>query len=56
MRVEIWLGNTGYIIKDVKRIEASVDGAFVKITDSEGYTYETSPQNILILSEPNERR
>lgn len=59
MRAEIWLGglkNVAYRIEDVKRIDVSVDGVFVKITDSEGYTWETSPHNVVILSEPNERR
>ncbi|MBO5969140.1 MAG: hypothetical protein J6S14_11665 [Clostridia bacterium] len=54
MRVEIWMGGTRnptYIIEDVTRLETSVDGAFCRITDSDDCVYETSPHNIVIISE-----
>jgi hypothetical protein len=46
--VEIWMGNT--IVRTItpRRIETSIDGAFVKITDLDGSTVETSPHNIII--------
>lgn len=55
MRAEIWLSRmTAHFIEDVKSVEVSDDGVFVKITNSKGYTWETSPRNVLILSEPKD--
>lgn len=53
MMVEIYMGNIiRATICDPKRIETSIDGVFVKITDLEGNTFETSPHNVLILGKP----
>lgn len=50
MRVELWIGGDSYSIP-AKRIDVSVDGVFVKITDVEGNVFETSPHNVLIIHE-----
>lgn len=46
--------NPAYTIQ-AKRIDVSVDGAFCKITDEDGWVFETSPHNIVIISEPKEK-
>ncbi len=51
MTVEIWMGgmtHPAYIIK-AKKIESSIDGNFVKITDLDGFEIETNPSNIVII-------
>lgn len=50
MRVELCIGGDSYSIP-AKRIDVSVDGVFVKITDFEGTVFETSPHNVLIIHE-----
>lgn len=51
MTVYIWFGNQiRYEIK-AKRIDVSLDSAFVKITDFEGNEIETSPHNVVIVHE-----
>jgi hypothetical protein len=52
MLVEIWFGgNVEYSI-EAKRIDVGCDGTFVKITDYNGVAYETSPHNVVIISQP----
>lgn len=58
MRAEIWLGglkNEAYRIEKVKKVETSIDGVFCKITDEEGYVFETSPHNVLLITKPKKR-
>lgn len=57
MRAEIWVGNLkneAYRIDNVKRIDVGMDGAFCKITTEDGYVFETSPHNVVIIHEPKE--
>lgn len=52
---EICLGGSiesSYRIINVKRVETSIDGVFCKITTDEGRVYETSPHNVLLITEP----
>ena len=51
----ICVGGMTYNIEKVKRIDVSMDGAFCKITDEDGYEYETSPHNVVIINPPKER-
>ena len=50
--VEIWLGGSAYRFENVKRIDASCDGCWCKITLDDGYEFETSPNNVLIITSP----
>ena len=59
VRVEIYMGGSEfptYKIEDPKRIEASIDGSFVMIVADDGWTLETSPHNVLILTPPEEKK
>lgn len=59
MIAEIWVGNLkseAYRIKSVKRIDVSMDGVFCKITGEDGYVFETSPHNVVIIHEPKEKQ
>lgn len=59
MRAEIWVGsmsNEAHRIENVKRIDVSIDGVFCKITTEDGYVFETSPHNVVLISEPKERK
>lgn len=59
MRAEIWLGglkNEAYRIENVKKVETSIDGVFCKITDEEGYVFETSPHNVVLITELKEKK
>ena len=54
MRVEIWMGgmtNPAYTIQNPKKVEISDDG-IARITDDEGWVFETSPNNIVLIKEP----
>lgn len=56
-RAEIWLGglkNEAYCIRDVKRIETSLDGMWVRIITEDGCEIETSPHNVVIIYAPEE--
>jgi hypothetical protein len=58
MRAEIWLGglkNEAYRIDKVKKVETSIDGVFCKITDEEGFVFETSPHNVVLFYKKNEK-
>lgn len=58
MRAEIWLGgmkNEAYRIDKVKKVETSIDGVFCKITDEEGFVFETSPHNVVFISRLGEK-
>ena len=52
--VEIWLPGSSYRLENVKRIDMSVDGCWCKITLDNGYEFETSPHNVLIITSPKE--
>jgi hypothetical protein len=48
--VEIWMAGVREPIYDfeAQRIDASVDGTFIKITSVGGCVYEVSPHNVII--------
>ena len=50
--VEIWIGGSSYRFENVKRIDGSLDGCWCKITLDDGYEFETSPHNVLIITSP----
>lgn len=57
MRAEIWLGglkNEAYRIDNVKKVEINIDGTFCKITDEEGFVFETSPHNVVLCYRESE--
>jgi hypothetical protein len=47
--VEIWMGGSCVYEIKAKKIDASIDGNFVKITDLDGLEIETSPHNVIIV-------
>lgn len=49
--VEIWMGGVKRDTIQAKKIDVNLDGAFVKITDPNGYEIETSPHNVIIVHE-----
>ncbi len=58
MIAEIWVGSLqvpAYKIRNVKRVETSMDGSYCKITDDYGCTYETSPHNVVLLTTPTKK-
>ncbi len=58
-RVEIWMGgmsNPTYTIHDPKRVDMSIDSTTVRIIDDEGWVFETSPHNVVIVSAPEDKR
>ena len=58
MRVEIWFGGSekeAYRIEEVKEIKQSADGAFFKIIDKDGWEFETSVHNVVIIRPPKEK-
>ena len=58
MRAEIWLAgmkSAAYRIEGVKCVETSIDGAFCKITNEDGYVFETSPHNVVLVTMPKEK-
>ena len=58
-RVEIWMGGLempAYVVRDVERVDLFGDGATVRIVDGKGYIFETSPHNIVMISEPEETK
>lgn len=58
MIAEIWVGNRTmptYKISNVKMIDASMDGSYCRIIDEYGYTYETSPHNVVLITLPSEK-
>lgn len=58
-RVEIWMGGLempAYVINDPKRVEARVDCNTVRIEDRKGYVFETSPHNMVMIIEPEEKK
>ena len=58
-RVEIWMGGMmepTYIIRDPQRVDMSIDCTTVKIVTDRGRVIETSPHNIVMISEPEENR
>ena len=58
-RVEIWMGGLempAYTIRDVERVDISEDGVTVRIIDGKGYVFETSPHNIVMITEPEEKK
>ena len=58
-RVEIWMGGMEmptYTIRDPQRVDVSEDGVTVRIISSDGWFFETSPHNIVMISEPEEKK
>ena len=58
-RVEIWMGGLempAYTIRDVERVDVSEDGVTVRIIDGKGYAIETSPHNMVMITEPEEQK
>ena len=58
-RVEIWMGGAEiptYPVEDPKRIDASIDGSWIMIVADDGWTLETSPHNVVILTPPEEKK
>ena len=51
MHVKIYMGNTLFASVKAKRIDVSIDGVFIKITDINNNIIETSPQNVIIIHE-----
>ena len=49
MFVKIYMGNTLIHSIKAKRIEISIDGVFIKITDIQDNIIETSPNNVIII-------
>jgi hypothetical protein len=45
-----------YTIENPRRIETSIDGSFVMIIADDGWTLETSPHNVVIVSPPKEKK
>jgi hypothetical protein len=56
MRFEVWMGNKCVYINEVKNIERSIDGTFMKITSVSGEIIETSPNNIILYHKEGEQR
>ena len=53
MTAEIWLGgmsNAAYRMKNVKNFITSVDGAWCRMVDEDGNILETSPHNVVLIS------
>ena len=58
-RVEIWMGgmtNPTYTIEDPKRIDMSMDSTTVRIVAENGWTLETSPHNVVVVSPSEEKK
>lgn len=49
MRCEIWMGCKPAYIYEVKNIETSIDGRFMKITSVFGDVLEVSPNNVILI-------
>lgn len=59
VRVEIWMGGMAmptYTIYDPQRVDVSEDGVTVRIIDGKGYVVETSPHNMVMITEPEEKK
>lgn len=58
-RVEIWMGGMAmptYTINDPQRVDVSEDGVTIRIIASKGYAFETSPHNIVMITEPEDKK
>lgn len=58
-RVEIWMGGMTmptYTIYNPQRVDVSEDNMSVRIIDSEGWRFETSPHNVVMIREPEETK
>ena len=58
-RVEIWMGGMAmptYTIYDPQRVDIRTDGATVRIITDDGYEFETSPHNMVMITEPEEKK
>ena len=51
MHVKIYMGSNLIMNIKAKRIDVSIDGVFIKITDENNNTIETSPHNVIIIQE-----
>lgn len=59
VRVEIWMGGLempAYTIRDPQRVDVSEDGVTVRIIDGKGYVIETSPHNMIMITEPEDKK
>ena len=45
-----------YIIMDPERVDVSEDGVTVRIVDGKGYVVETSPHNMVMITEPEDKK
>lgn len=54
MFVKIFMGNNLLYSIKPKRIDVSTDGILIKIIDTEGNIFETSPNNVVIISKEGE--
>ena len=58
-RVEIWMGGMSmptYTIHDPQRVYTSEDQTTVRIIGSDGWKFETSPHNVVMIIEPEEKK
>ena len=51
MFVKIYMGNTLIHNIKAKRIDVSLDGVFIKITDMQNNVIQTSPTNVIIIEQ-----
>ena len=49
--VKIYMGNSLIYNINAKKIEASIDKIFIRITDSQDNTIEVSPYNVIIINQ-----
>lgn len=57
-RVEIWMGSSTeptYTIRDPKSVVMCEYGTTVRIIDDEGWIFETSPHNVVMVSAPEDK-
>lgn len=57
-RVEIWIGgmaNPTYTIHNPKSVVMCGGGVTVRIVDCEGWIFETSPHNVVMISTPEDK-
>jgi hypothetical protein len=47
--------NEAYRIENVKKIDYSPEGVLCKITDEEGWSFETATSNVVIICPPKEK-
>ena len=58
-RVKIWMGGMAmptYTIRNPKSVVMCEDGVTVRIVDCEGWILETSPHNVVMIRESEEKK